>query len=211
MSISSKNVLSNVPPSHASAAQPIIPLALQTLELSKEVFIEKFGNYLAVTTDEFEYLPAEEGKVVSLNSRAIADCITLFGIGNDKSVFAFHTSTVQPDPERTETDEEIVMTELNDFFEDYDDEVKLLQFNIYLVGGNGFEPSINLYNGLLTAIPKFFNNPVISGEFMNPTKSQGKTFITANLNANGELHYYFHDEQLHNESGYSSSGDESNL
>ncbi len=193
-------------PNSSGSGEEMPYLLLKTHELSKEVFRERFRGCEDVTTDEFAYLEAHQGEVLSYNSSAIGDCITIFGIGNNRSLLAWHSSTVEESSERTQTNEEIVLDELEQNLGNYHKDVRNTQFDIYLVGGNGSELSAGLYTGMVSAIPKFFKNAVIVAEFMNPTENTGKKFITANFNSNGELHYYLHNEQPHEDS-CSSSGE----
>lgn len=173
--------------------------------VSKEVFLENFGNCVCVGPDEFMYSGADKWEVLSYNSIAIEDCITMFGIGNNRSLFAWHSSTVPEGLHKTRIDEEIVLDELEKLFK-YQEDIRNTQFEIYLVGGNGSEPSAGLYDGMVSAIPKFFKNAIIVADFMNPTENTGKKFITVNFNTNGELHYYFHNRQPYQDFWSSSGG-----
>ena len=200
--------VSNIHPSQSisnssGSGEEMPHLLLKTRELSKEVFFEQFRGRVCISTDEFVHSGADKGEVLSFNSIAIGDCITMFGIGRDRSLFAWHSSTVEEGPERRQTDEEIVLKKLENYFKSYDEGVRHTQFDIYLIGGNCSKLSADLYMGMLSAIPKFFNDAVIVAEFMNTTE---KTFITANFNTNGELHYYLQNEQLY-ENFFSNSGE----
>jgi hypothetical protein len=200
--------VSNIHPSQSisnssGSGEEMPHLLLKTRELSKEVFFEQFRGRVCISTNEFVHSGADKGEVLSFNSIAIGDCITMFGIGRDRSLFAWHSSTVEEGPERRQTDEEIVLEKLENYFKGYGEDVRRTQFDIYLIGGNGSKISSDLYNGMVFAIPKFFNEAVIVAEFMN---SSEKKLITANFNTNGELHYYIHNAQPH-EDFFSNSGE----
>ena len=186
---------STVTYSSESAEDSNVSFPLQICELTEAVFNYKFKNCEELRTDEFEFSGTPDvGEIPSFTSVGVGDCITMFGIGDDGSLFAWHSSTVEDGSDREQTDKEIVLEELNGYFSERGD-AKDLQFDIYLVGGNGSELSNNLYEGMIAAIPEFFTDAAIIGEFINPTKNSEKSFITANFNAKGELYYYFHDEQ----------------
>ena len=167
-------------------------VSLTTFELAEREFTNKFKNceQLRIGECKFSEAPLYIGEISSFTSTGIGDSITMFGIGEDESLFAWHSSTVG-DSNRQQTDKEIVLEELKGYFSKYKS-VKDLQVDIYLVGGNDSLLSNNLYNGIVGAIPEFFTDAVIVGEFINPTKNTRKSFLTANFNTKGELFYYLH-------------------
>ncbi|HNA61763.1 MAG TPA: hypothetical protein PKW79_01635 [Rhabdochlamydiaceae bacterium] len=185
-------------PTIPSSMELSLPIELEPVELSKDVFLQRFKNCESVCTDEFEYSDADPGEILSFNSRAIGDCITMFGMGDSGNLFAWHSSCVEAGNDK------VVLEELDRHFTDHTIDEKL-PYTIYLVGGNGSLSSDDLRVGMMKAISKFFKKGTFGGEFINPTKDKGFDFITANFNTRGELHYYFHNEQPHDESGYTSS------
>jgi hypothetical protein len=202
MSVS--NIRSSQSVSNSSGSEEEkLHFSLKAQELSREVFSERFGNCKGVSRGEFTYSAADEGEILSFNSIAFGDCITMFGIGSDRSLFAWNFNS-------TQVNEEMVLEELEQYFNDYDENVRNTQFDIYLVGGNGSEFSGSLYTAMVSAIHEFFHKPFIVGELINPTQDREALFITANFNTYGQFFYYLHNEQPHatqSESSTTSSSD----
>ncbi len=191
MSISPLSSSSSVSQSSGSGEE-LEPLELQCYQLSEAVFDQNFGNCANVKTDEFMYSPADGDNVLSLNSFAIGDCITMFGIGDDGSLFAWHASTTNKN-----TDPACFLNDFQNqcdlFHEGTYENLEALSFDIYLVGGKKCGPSLNLCKGLVYINEEFFKNNNFAGSLLGPTDNTGKTFITVNFNTKGELYYYLHD------------------
>ena len=197
-SISSTSSYSTIISSSSSTENESIDLSLEISEMTDIDFINKFENDEVLMKDEFQFLGATYGgEIHSFTSIGIGDCITMFGIGKDGSLFAWHSSSGE---DNELIGKEKVLEKLNFYFSKYDEHIKNLQFNIYLVGGNGSAFSESLCEGMIAAIPEFFYNATLIDKFINPTKNIRKTFITANFNTNAELHYFFHDRLSSSES-----------
>ena len=62
--MSTSHIGSFSPVSHSTGfGEEIQSFLLQIHELSKEVFLEKFGDFKDISTDEFKYSGADEGHI----------------------------------------------------------------------------------------------------------------------------------------------------
>lgn len=189
----------------AAFSRPASPLTnqLQLFSFDRKAFEEIVApeEDVRIATDDFVFEPRAEIK--SITSVDTGDCVTIFGISKDKKfIWARHMSTLEnPDPE---VQDQTILDELKEMFgEDASDEdeaeearlerQQLGSFDLYLVGGNGSDSSNRLVAGIQRVIPKFFDeNTTIVDSFLHQAPSHKKNYITANLNLNGELRYYFH-------------------
>lgn len=195
MSVSPINPYASTCSYSSGTEEESMTLSLIRNERSQTDFVNIFGKCEQVTEDEFQFSGTpHDWEIPSFTTVAMGDCITMFGIGDDGSLFAWHCTTVENNADRKLTDKEIVLEELNSHFSEYNESVRNLEFHIYLVGGNGSALSEGLYNGMIAAVPEFFTNATIVDEFIYPTKDRGKDCITANFNTNAELNFFLHDK-----------------